>query len=111
MWHTKASYLQYSYNLMFASDSVNQIGTLKIFREKYSRKNVTASKVLDCYEGYEELFESVGKAYIVIALMKFFGMEAVNDKPTARLMSQYSSVQEYFDAEFGQFIDIRMRIT
>lgn len=70
MWHTKASFLQYCYNLSYNSDSIHEVGTLKYFREKYNRRNSTPKKVLDCYDGSEELVLSVGKAYIVSAVLK-----------------------------------------
>ena len=38
---------------------------------------------MDSYDDCEELFVSLGKAYITVALMIFFKMESIDDYPTA----------------------------
>lgn len=111
MWHCKASLLQYCYSLLYDSNSFNQLGTLKYFREKYNRKNVTPKKVHDSYDGCEDFFLSVGQAYIVVALLNFFGMESVDEYPTKhKFMSNMShkgdeDIKVYFDTVIGAFVD------
>ena len=110
-FHTKASCLQYCYSLLFDHISINQIGTLKYFRERYNRKNVTPDKVLDSYDGCEDFFISVGRAYIVVAAMKFFGMNDENSYPTsnefeANIMHKSTdTVKQYFDEAIGKFVN------
>ena len=68
-------------------------------------------KVLDSYEGSEELFLSVGRAYIVVAALKYFGMLKLDDKPTVHVLPKniinitIEAKQKYFDEAIGGFAD------
>ena len=106
MWHTKASLVQYAYNLLYSSQSVNENGTLKYFREKFNRKNVTPRKVVDSFEGTEQLLISVGKAYMVVAALNFFGMEGVKDIPTdfPDTTSSADDTETYIEQKLESFV-------
>ena len=90
---------------------MNEVGTLKYFREIFNRRNSNPSKVLDSYEGSEELFISVGRAYIVAAALVFFGMSTVDDIPVKNKFlpntrqETFENKKKCFDDIFGRFID------
>ena len=79
--------------------------------EKYNHRNATPGKVLDSFEGSEELFLSVGRAYIITAALCFFGMQKLDDKPTINVFpdniahASKEAKTKYFDDAFGKFID------
>lgn len=54
---------------------------MRFFREKLNRRNVTAD--VKHYEHCEQLFASVGKCYVIEALLDFFQMVDTKHKPVA----------------------------
>jgi len=68
-------------------------------------------KVLDSYTGSEDLFLSMGRAYIVVAALNFFGMQNFDDKPILNVFPDniaYAGThtrRKYFDETFAKFID------
>lgn len=81
---------------------------MKFFREKYARKNVTPQKVLDSYEGCEQFFFSVGKAYILEGALEFWGMSDIHSTPTKNTipsnLHSRKQKKEYFDGVVESFV-------
>ena len=82
-------------------------GSLRFFREKLQRRNVTSD--VKHYEECEQLFISVGRTYTVAALMQFFGMETIHDSPNCNIPPD--DVQQgngdkklYFDTIMNKFV-------
>ena len=99
------------YNLLYKSGSSREVGTLKFFREKYNRRNVTPEKVTDSYEGTEQFLLQIGKAYIIEAALEFWGMEKLDDcpaknKPPPGIAHQKNEKKvEYFNTFICKFVD------
>ena len=66
---------------------------------------------MDSHDGGEELFVSVGKAYITVVLMNFFKMESIDDYPTTHCFENnmihkpYETRKQCFDDKIGNFVD------
>ncbi len=59
-------------------NSGREKGTLQYFREKLNWRNVTAG--VKHYEYCEQLFFSVGKCFVIEALLEFFQMDSTKHK-------------------------------
>ena len=87
------------------------MGTLKYFREKLNRTNVTPEKVTKSYEGSLQFFLSTGRAYLLEAAMEFFNMDDLDDNPrnyvppSGILHMTTARKREYFDRVIGAFVD------
>ena len=100
------------YSYLYKAESVREVGTLKFFRERLDRKNVTPHKVTaKSYEGCEQFIISTGKGYLLEAAMEFLGMNSLGDKPTKHsppkgiLHQPLAKKKEYFDEVVGAFVD------
>ena len=99
------------FNLLYKAGSSREIGTLKFFREKYNRRNVTPEKVTDSYEGTEQFLLQIGKAYIIEAGLEFWGMQKTDDCPTKN--EPFPGIEnekkeeklKYFHNVIGNFVD------
>ena len=110
-------YCFYTYEIVFFSDNISsnytkilgeRRGTLRFFREKLNRRNVTVDA--KHYENCEQLFVSVGFCFVVEALLEFFQMSDTKQKPTAngpysiqRLTEAYQ--KSYVNNILDKFLD------
>ena len=96
---------------LYKAESVREVGTIKFFRERLNRKNVTPEKVTKSFEGTEDFFISLGKAYLLKAAMEFFCMNDLNDTPVKHkppngiLHLPKTRKKAYFDEVIGSFVD------
>ncbi len=79
-------------------NSGREKGTLRFFREKLNRRNVTAD--VKHYEDCEQLFFSVGRCYVVEALMEFFQMADAKHQPSANGPHSVYVLREEYQKEY-----------
>ena len=89
-------------------NSAREIGTLRYFRDKLQRRNVTLD--VKHFEDCEQFFFSVGRCYTVEALLNFFNMATVNDQPSKNsppyhLLAVEQYKKEYWDTILSKFVD------
>ena len=85
--------------------SVREKGTIRYFREKLNRHNVTAD--VKHFEDCEQLFMSIGKCYIVEALLEFFQMANTKQTPLQNAPSSLDEEQKnvYITTTIEKFLD------
>ncbi|KAJ7373248.1 hypothetical protein OS493_012837 [Desmophyllum pertusum] len=98
-WHSKRSFLKVIFKNLY-KNSGREKGTLRYFREKLQRRNVTVD--VKHFENCEQLFLSTGKCFAVQALVKFFNMESKDGRPTRNRPPNniYNSVLDKFIDEY-----------
>ena len=89
-------------------NSGREIGTLRYFREKLQRRNVTLD--VKHFEDCEQLFLSTGKCFTVEALLHFFNMETKDGCPTRNsppyhILYGEDNRRHYYDSTLDKFID------
>ena len=90
------------------TNSGREMGTIRYFREKLQRRNVTQD--VKHYEDCEQLFLSIGRCFAVEALIKFFDMVDQNSLPTKNRPPYYilevgNNKQVYCDSVLDKFMD------
>ena len=89
-------------------NSARQLGTLRSFREKLQRRNVT--KDVKHFEDCEQLFLVIGLCYTIEALIEFFQMPSKEASPTRNIPPFHNihlgdNRKKYFDEVLSKFVD------
>ena len=97
------NFIGFFFQLIFKKlykNSGRAAGTLRFFREKLQRRNVTRD--VKHFEECEQLFLSVGRAYAVAAFLQFFGMSALWHVST---LQGNGDQKLYFDTILNKFVE------
>ena len=89
-------------------NSAREKGTLRFFREKLQRRNVTVD--VKHFEDCEQLFLSIGRSFTIEALLNFFNMETMDARPTRNrppyhVLDVGNNKKGYYHSVLDKFID------
>ena len=104
---TNVFYFQLVFKRLY-KNSGREMGTVRYFREKLQRRNVTQD--VKHYEDCEQLFLSLGRCFAIEALIKFFDMVDQNGQPTKNRPPYYilevgNNKQVYYHSVLDKFMD------
>ena len=88
-------------------NSGREQGTLRYFRERLQRRNVTID--VKHFEDCEQLFLTIGKCFTVEALVQFFGMDnkdshITRNRPPYYVLDVGDNKEQYYDSVLDKFI-------
>ena len=85
--------------------SAREKGTIRYFKEKLNGRNVTVD--VKHFEDCEQLFMSVGKCFVVEALLEFFQMSDTKQKPSQNAPNSLDEEQKdvYIITTVEKFLD------
>jgi hypothetical protein len=89
-------------------NSARELGTIRSFREKLQRRNVT--KDVKHFEDCEQLFLTIGLCYTIEALIEFFQMPSNKDRPITNIPPLHdihvgNNKKKYFDEVLSKFVN------
>ena len=86
-------------------NSAREKGTIRYFREKLNRRNVTLD--VKHFEDCEQLFISIGRCFVVEALLEFFQMADTKQKPSKNAPNSLDEEQKdvYIIMTVEKFLD------
>lgn len=76
--------------VLYGSSSLN-VGTLQQLRNLVNRRNVSSDPDRN-FKATEDFFHLVGKAHVVVACLKYFGMDDVNGLPNESMLPTNATV-------------------
>jgi hypothetical protein len=108
LFHLLMNYVKLMFKQLYKSDSAMDMGTMKCEENRILRTNVNEN-VNDHYDADKDFIISFVDAYIVTAVVEFFGMEDVHSAPTVNCPpQQWPSEYEkrvWMTRVFGQLVD------
>ena len=106
MFYMYFTFVQTAFKRLY-KNSGREKGTIRFFREKLNRRNVTVD--VKHYEDCEQLFYSVGFCFVIEALLEFFQMEDTKQKPTVNgphsVHGDTEELQSYINNILDKFLD------
>ena len=95
LFHMQMNLLQIIFNRLYNHNSVQEVGTLRNLKERLARKQVK-DDVNNNYDADAAFFNSVTRAYVLIATMEYFSMTHINDSIKRHTIKCKQSDSEWF---------------
>ncbi|XP_070581644.1 uncharacterized protein [Ptychodera flava] len=108
LFHMQINYLTLMFKVLYRDGSVLELGTMHSEQKRIMRRNVNED-VKNAYDADENFTVSFIDAYIVEALLEFFGMENVNSIPTKNVppstLCSREECRDWMEATMFKLID------
>ncbi len=95
LFHMEMNFLQLVFDRLFAASSVAEQGTLRHLKEILNYKQVK-DDIKNSFDADLHFLQTVCQAYVVLAVMDYFGMDSMTDIPNKHSFDGHQSRQLWF---------------